>query len=282
MDRFYNWLDFFAATGPGLRVGIVYLIALCCLTGGLILLLWGRPLRRITMAAICAGIAAAVAPLLPEIPSMPLWAVRLIAAAIGAGIGALLAALLWTILVSAGFVASTAVILLLVYYPEPADAMAKPLRAAAGADLLPWLGALAESSWLALTTLGENQTGVFFAATCGVGVAALVFFTVRMGWAVILVSAPAGAKAMTAGGLMILLQIHPDLWHGVRQRFWIPVAVATALALIGLIYQGLHARRAARKAEAQEPGEPPREAPGRGSESREAKKGRKKKSENAE
>jgi hypothetical protein len=282
MDRLYNWLDFFAATGPSVRVGIVYLIALCCLTGGLILLLWGRPLRRITMAGICGAVAAAIAPFLPPIPSLPLWAMQLIAAALGAGIGALLAALLWAILASAGFVASTACILLLIYYPEPSDAFAEPLRAAAGTDLPAWLGALGESSWLSLQTLGGEHTGVFFAAACGVGVAALVIFTIKMSWAVILLSASIGAKAMTAGGVMILLQIRPGLWHGIRQRYWIPTAVATALALVGLIYQGLHARRAGLKAESEEPGEPPQKAPARPGESREDKKGRKKKSENAE
>jgi hypothetical protein len=163
-------------------------------------------------------------------------------------------------------------------YHEPSEPFAGPLASAGGESIEVWGRELAQMSWLALKTLAGRHPALFYPIVIGVGIAALIVFVLRMNWAVILMTASAGAKAVTAGVLMILLLIHPDLWPGLGRRYYIPLAGATALGIFGIVYQGLRLRRAPKKAPSNEPAQE-QKAP---AESRSSKKGRKRKSENAE
>lgn len=277
-QRIFNWIDFFASTGPAVKPLVLYLMAFCLLAGGVLLLLWGRPLRRVLMALIAGGIGAAVGYYFSQYLKLPLWAPPVIGAAAGLLVGALLAPPLWAIAAAAGFASSASTLLLLSLYPRPREPFSAPLESGAGESLQVWGRELARMSWLALKTLAGEHPALFYPIVIGVGIVALVVFVLRMNWAVILMTASAGAKAVTTGVLMILLLIHPDLWPGLRQRFYIPLAAATALGIFGIVFQGLRLRKAGRKTSTKEP-EEEREAP---EESRSAKKGRKRKSENAE
>jgi hypothetical protein len=282
MDHILNWIDFFAETGPAVRTLIVHLIGICCLAGGLILLLWGRPIRRLTMGLVTAGIGAALGYYLWQYFQLPLWAPPSIGAVVLGTVGALLAPLLWAVVAAGGVAASATVILLVIHYPHPNPSLGRPLTDAAGTHLLTWLEALGQMSWGALQALASGHPGLFYPVVLGSGVLALVIFVLRTNWAVILVSACLGAKALVAGVVMILLAIHPKLWPALREYCYIPAGVAGLLAIVGMVYQGLGTRKSAGREEEPEDDTSRKESAKANDESRSEKKGRKKKSENAE
>ncbi len=222
---------------------------------GALLLLWGRKLSRILMAAWGAGVGwGAGYLLLPYIPAPPL-AIHAASAVVLALIFAALASLLWALLaglllavVSGAFLAGFVVWQWLQRMQEALQAQTPTDDPAAANRTAERLAELSREVWQAN---GPLLVGV----AAGVFLLPLILLIVRPRWATIFSTSLLGAVKVTGAALLGVALLNAGWGEAATRIWWAPAVLAGVLLGFGLVVQGRAARRA--KAPANAPAAPP-------------------------
>lgn len=240
------------ATYAGVAVGLL-------LVGGA-MLLYGRKLHRIFLAAVGFCVGALLAGPIARHFNWPVWVTRAILGAVIAALLAVSARAVWVLLLAALVLAVAGGILVGVYGPDALDEAGPVPDLAPEAPAQRVIDAYTNYTgrlWEAFFQPRQTLIVLVLAGSATAGAVAGVLLPLC---SVILLTALLGALCTVAGGMTALLTARPTLWQATAHHWLIPVCIVAGLAIVSVVRQGRAAIREKKRKVGEEPSDEPDEA----------------------
>jgi len=223
---------------PQLTLALALALGAVSVIIGAVLLLWGRTVNRATLVVlgVYAGLFLA-GPLWRKVPANP-TVVRIVAALALAMLGLLLARLVWAALAGAICGGAACLIVLARSLPQLSPD-ARPVFQMADSSFGAYSQAVGQYVWAGTQAVWGQQATLLLVTCCLAAAAPLIISMLWPQLIEILMTGLLGAVGIVAGLTLAGGQISARLFSAVFSKYYVPVALAAALFIVGVVFQYL-------------------------------------------
>ena len=236
------------------------------LIAGAAMLLYGRKLHRVFLAAVGLCIGALLAGPIARQFDWPVLVTRAILGAVVAALAAVSARAVWVLLLASLALAVAGGVLLSAYGEQALDDAGPAPQLAPDAPSETVIQAYTDYSERLWRAFFQPRQTLIVLVLAGAATGGAVAGVLLPQFTVILLTALLGALCAVAGGLTALLAVRPAAWQATARTWLIPVSILAGLTVVSIVRQWRSAirekkRKADEEAEGAEDGKAPAKAP---------------------